>query len=253
MARTPQFSPTVSPLRPVSATHASGGVVAHRKPSRNPVASSVRLRVVQIDHVITSEAELRAVIGHPTPLVCQKLSDRLNDLTRQFVEAAPFVCLATSTPAGDCDVSPRGDTAGFVRILDERTLLVPERPGNKLADTLVNLLSNPHIGMLFLVPGVTDTFRVNGTAVITSDAELLAPSTYNDKAPKLGIVVTIDEAYTQCSKAFIRSNLWNPTTFRNNTEFPTGGQIMALLTGTVDPTTYDTERTARYTRQENFW
>ena len=114
---------------------------------------------------ITDEATLRAIIGgDPQPVVVSKIADHLNDLTRQFIERAPFVCLATAAPDGSCDVSPRGDPAGFVRILDERTLLIPDRPGNRIADSLRNILVNPHVGLLFVIPGVGDTFRVNGRA-----------------------------------------------------------------------------------------
>jgi predicted pyridoxine 5'-phosphate oxidase superfamily flavin-nucleotide-binding protein len=120
--------------------------------------------------LIRSEAELRALIGAPAELTCAKISDRLNPKTRLFIERSPFVCLATSDARGHCDLSPRGDPAGFVRILDERSLLLPERPGNRLADSLRNILANPQIGLLFVVPGVTDTFRVNGRAAITTDA-----------------------------------------------------------------------------------
>ncbi len=130
-----------------------------------------------------------------------KIARRLNDLTRRFVELSPFVCLSTSGADGSCDVTPRGDPPGFVRILDEQTLLLPERPGNRLADAFRNILENPHVGLLFFVPGVTDTFRVNGRAKIVTDEDLLAPSEVEGKVPKLGLLIEIDEAYTQCSKA----------------------------------------------------
>ena len=125
---------------------------------------------------ITNDADLRAIIGSPNDVVVSKISDRLNDLTRQFIERSPFVCVATKMPNGGIDVSPRGDPAGFVRILGERELLIPERPGNRIADTLTNLLADPSIGLIFLIPGVGDSFRVNGRGVITDDQELLAPS-----------------------------------------------------------------------------
>src|SRR3954465_4348318 len=134
---------------------------------------------------IADEAELRELIGTPTAVVASKIAGRLNDLTRQFVERSPFVCVATKMAGGGIDVSPRGDPAGFVRILDDRTLLMPERPGNKLADTLTNLLADPSIGLLFLVPGVGDSFRVNGRATITDDAELLAECEVEGAVPKL--------------------------------------------------------------------
>src|SRR5262245_63916073 len=143
---------------------------------------------------ISDEAELREIIGSPTGVVASKISDRLNALTRQFVERSPFVCVATKLPGGGVDVSPRGDPTGFVRILDDRTLLIPDRPGNRLADTLTNLLADPSIGLLFLIPGVGDSFRVNGRGFVTDDGELLAASEVEGSAPKLGIVVLIEEA-----------------------------------------------------------
>ncbi len=163
--------------------------------------------------VICDEAALRELLGEPLPLVCAKVSDHLTEHTRRFVELAPFVCLATSDELGNCDVSPRGDPTGFVRILDERTLLLPERPGNRLADSLRNMLRNRHVGILFVIPGVDDTFRVNGRATLTTDAALLAPSAVEGKPPRLGILVDIETAYTQCSKAFLRSHLWIRRTF----------------------------------------
>src|SRR5579862_4028975 len=149
---------------------------------------------------IEDEARLREIVGRPTETVEAKLTDHINDLTRQLIERSPFVCVATASADGGLDVSPRGDPAGFVRVLDERTLLLPERPGNRLADTLTNLLADPRIGLLFLIPGVGDTFRVNGTAVLTDDPELLADSAIEGKVPRLGVVVSVLEAYTQCAK-----------------------------------------------------
>jgi uncharacterized protein len=203
---------------------------------------------------IDNEDALRAIIGHPTEIVCAKVTDRLNALTRQFIERAPLVCLATSDATGACDVSPRGDPAGFVRILDDRTLLIPERPGNRLADSLRNILANPHVGLLFVIPGVSDSFRVDGRVTITDDPALLEPSTMEGKPPKLGLLVDIKHAYTQCSKAFLRSHFWDPTRFIDRSELPTNGQIHALLSeGEVDANKYDEERAARYARREGFY
>lgn len=205
-------------------------------------------------NVISDEATLRALIGEPTEILRKKIAPRLNRLTRQFIERAPFVCIATAAPDGSCDVSPRGDPAGFVRILDERTLLVPERPGNKLADTLRNILANPHVGLLFVIPGVGDTFRVNGRATLTNDETLLRPCTVESKPPKLGILVDIDEAYTQCSKAFLRSHLWDPSRFIERAALPSSGEIMAeLVGGDFDGDKYEEERAARYARREGFY
>jgi PPOX class probable FMN-dependent enzyme len=204
--------------------------------------------------VIRTEAELRALIGEPAPLTCAKISDRLNAMTRLFIERSPFVCIATSDPSGSCDLSPRGDPAGFVRILDERTLLVPERPGNRLADSLRNMLANPHVGLLFVVPGVTDTFRVNGRATITVDRELLAPCAVEGKVPQLGILVDIAEAYTQCSKAFLRSRLWDPRLHVDPASMPTGGEVHRAIQGEqFDAEEYDRERSERYRRRVGFY
>lgn len=205
-------------------------------------------------HVIDNEAQLRALIGSPAAQTCAKITDRLNALTRQFIERSPFLCVATSDAQASCDLSPRGDPAGFVRILDERTLLIPERPGNRLADTLRNILANPHIGLLFIVPGVTDTFRVNGRAMLTTDAALLAPCAVEGKAPVLGILVDIDEAYTQCSKALLRSQLWDPQRFADPAAMPTGGQVLRAIQGeTFDAEGYDAERAERYRQRVGFY
>lgn len=204
--------------------------------------------------VITTEAQLRALIGEPAEMTCSKITDRLNAATRLFIERSPFVCIATSDLAGNCDLSPRGDPAGFVRILDERTLLLPERPGNRIADSLRNLLVNPHIGLLFFVPGVTDTFRVNGRATLTVDAELLGPSAVEGKTPSLGILVDVEEAYTQCSKAFLRSHLWDPQRHVDPATMPTAGEIHRAIQGEqFDAERYDRERDERYRRRLGFY
>ncbi|HEY3726780.1 MAG TPA: pyridoxamine 5'-phosphate oxidase family protein [Solirubrobacteraceae bacterium] len=203
---------------------------------------------------IRDEAQLRDIIGSPADQVVVKITDRLNDLTRQFIDASPFLCVATSSPDGGLDVSPRGDPAGFVRVLDERTLLLPDRPGNRIADTLRNLLADSRIALLFLIPGIGDTFRVNGRAVITDDQELLAPSAVDGKVPKLGILVSIEEAYTQCPKALIRSELWNPERHIDRSQLPSSGAIMRSLRDTeFDADGYDRERAQRYARREGLY
>ena len=203
---------------------------------------------------IRDEAALRERLGSPTALVAAKVADRLNHLTRQFVEASPFVCVATARPDGGLDVSPRGDPPGFVRILDERTLLLPECPGNRLADTLTNVLADPRIALLFLIPGVGDTFRVNGRAVVVDDAQLLAPSAVGGKTPRLGILVSIEEAYTQCSKAVIRSELWNPERHVDRSELPSSGEIMrAVADPELDAEEYDRDRAERYARRDGLY
>jgi PPOX class probable FMN-dependent enzyme len=206
------------------------------------------------EYRIETEEQLRDVIGRPAEIVCSKVTDRLNPLTRQYIDRSPFLCIATSDADGNCDLSPRGDPVGFVRVLDDMTLLLPERPGNRIADTLRNVLANPHVGLLFLVPGVTETFRVNGCASLTTDPALLAPCAVEGKVPKLGIVVDIDEAYTQCSKALLRSHLWDAERFLTQADMPTNGEIHRAIHGAdFDADAYDTERAGRYARRERFY
>ncbi len=203
--------------------------------------------------MIGAEDALRSLIGEPSALVQSKIADRLNDLTRQFIERSPFLCLATSAADGSCDVSPKGDPAGFVRILDDRTLLLPDRPGNRLADSLRNVLENPRVALLFVIPGVTDTFRVNGRAEIVTDPELLEFCAVEGKVPKLAMRIEIEQAYTHCSKAFLRSNLWDPERFVDRSELPTPGELLRSVNPEVEPKTYDAEREERYSRREGFY
>ncbi len=201
------------------------------------------------------EAQLREVLGgEPAKLIREKIADRLNPLTRQFIERSPFVVVASGRPDGGLDVSPRGDPAGFVRIVDERTLLLPDRPGNKLADTLTNLLRDDRIALLFLIPGVNDTFRVNGRARIVDDPEVLAGSEVEGKVPKLGILVEVEEAYTQCPKALLRSDLWNPERHIDRSDLPSQGEILrASADPELDVEEYEVARNERYRHREGFY
>jgi uncharacterized protein len=203
--------------------------------------------------MIGAEDALRSVLGKPSDLVRSKINDRLNELTREFVERSPFLCLATSAADGTCDVSPRGDPAGFVRILDEQTLLLPDRPGNRLADSLRNVLENPHVALLFFIPGVSDTFRVNGTATIVDDPELLAQCAVEGKVPKLGLRIDIEQAYTHCPKAFLRAQLWDPERYVDRRELPSAGALLRSVNEQVEPEVYDAERDERYARREGFY
>src|SRR4051812_13188510 len=203
---------------------------------------------------IDAEPELRELIGTPSDLVAGKVADRLNDIFRRYIEESPFVCVATVGPSGDLDLSPRGDPAGFVRILDERTLFIPERPGNRIADTLTNVLATGRIALLFLVPGVGETFRVNGTAELVDEPELLEESVVEGKPPKLGIRVTVEQAYTQCSKALIRSDLWNPERHVDPKAMPTTGQMLkAVSDPSLDVEQYERERLERYRKREGLY
>jgi PPOX class probable FMN-dependent enzyme len=203
---------------------------------------------------IDDEQSLRALIGQPLTLVTTKVIAHLTPATRPFIEKSPFLCLATTDAEGHCDVSPRGDPAGFVRILDDRTLLIPERPGNRIADSLTNILRCPRVGLLFIVPGVGDTLRVNGRATLTTDAELLAPCAVEGKAPRLGILVDIEQAYTHCSKAFLRSHFWDPSRFVERSALPSSGELFKCIHGeSFDAAEYDRARDERYARREGFY
>jgi uncharacterized protein len=203
---------------------------------------------------ITDEAELRALIGgHPQESTVAKIADRLTDVTRRFIDASPFVCVATASADGGLDVSPKGDPAGFVRVLDERTLLLPDRPGNRIADTFRNLMTDDRIALLFLIPGVGDTFRVNGRAIITDAAELLEPCAVKGRVPSVGILVTVQEAYTHCPKAIIRSELWNPERHVERSALPTQGEVVQSLHEEFDGEGYDRDRAGRYERGEGLY
>ncbi|MFN8050654.1 MAG: pyridoxamine 5'-phosphate oxidase family protein [Acidimicrobiales bacterium] len=188
---------------------------------------------------VTTIEQLEALYGEPVPASITKELDHLIDETRAYIEASPFVLVASAGPGG-LDCSPRGDPAGFVRVRDERTLLMPDRRGNNRLDTLHNLVVDPRIALLFLIPGLGTTLRVNGTAVLTDDEELRQSFAMGDKLPTTVIVVTIESVFTQCPKALIRSNIWDPETFRDAADLPSVGQIMSAITaGEFDGKAYD--------------
>jgi PPOX class probable FMN-dependent enzyme len=188
---------------------------------------------------IRTVAELEALYDSPVPMSITKEIDHLTDLHRAYVEASPFVLIATSGPGG-LDCSPRGDPPGFVRVADEHTLLMPDRRGNNRLDTLRNLVVDPRIGLLFLVPGVGVTLRVNGTAELSTDLELRQSFAVGDKLPTVVIMVTTTAVYTQCPKALIRSQLWDAARHRDASELPSVGEIMEAITlGALDGKAYD--------------
>jgi len=158
--------------------------------------------------VLTSEHELRTLIGVPGPRSVKKERRSLDEHDRAFIAQSPFLLLASSNADGQCDVSPKGDAPGFVQILDDRRLVIPERPGNKRLDGMLNLLANPHIGLIFLVPGREETLRVNGKAWITRDPQLLQRCIAQNKMPLVAIGVEVEQCFLHCPKAFIRSRLW---------------------------------------------
>lgn len=158
--------------------------------------------------VVTAEAELRLLYGEPSEIARRKDIGKLDAHCRAFIAHAPFVLIATAGADGRCDVSPKGDAPGFVHVLDDRHLAIPDRPGNRRLDGYANVLANPHVGLIFLVPGREDTLRVNGRAWITRDPELLARLTARGKTPQTAIGVEVEESFMHCAKAFKRSQLW---------------------------------------------
>lgn len=160
--------------------------------------------------VIETREQLRSVLPEPSPLVIRKVLTQLDKHCVVFIQRAPFVLIGSADANGHVDVSPKGDPIGFVRILDNRTLAIPERPGNNRADTLENIIQNPQVGLIFLIPGKTETLRVSGVATLVKDRNLLETMAIRDRNPRLAIVVHVREAFFHCSKCMIRSKLWQP-------------------------------------------
>ncbi|MGF1608562.1 MAG: pyridoxamine 5'-phosphate oxidase family protein [Kiloniellales bacterium] len=179
------------------------------------------------DARLNTSEQLRALYGEPGDLVRRKELPALDKHCRAFIAASPFLVIATADAKGRADASPRGDGPGFVAIVDERTLLIPDRPGNKRLDSLRNILENPNVGLIFFVPGMNETLRVNGRAEVTTDRALLEPLAVNGRVPLSGILVRIEEAYLHCAKALIRSKLWDPAVQIDRKSFPTLGRMIA--------------------------
>ena len=165
-------------------------------------------------HRITTVEQLDALLGTPNPLTPKKLLTKLDGQAIDFIRRSPFLALGTADADGNQDVSPKGDPAGFVAVIDETTLLIPERKGNKLKFGYRNILANPHVGLLFMVPNTDETLRVNGTAELTADPEVLAKLTARGAPALLAIRVTVKECFFHCAKAFIRSALWKPESWQ---------------------------------------
>ncbi|WP_438498143.1 pyridoxamine 5'-phosphate oxidase family protein [Paenibacillus sp. IHBB 3054] len=176
---------------------------------------------------IKSEEELRAILGYPSELVKNKAIDALDEHCRQFISKSPLLIMATSDGEGLCDVSPRGDLPGFVLVLDDKHLVIPERPGNRRMDSLRNILSNPNAGLIFLIPGLEETLRVNGHAYIVRDEDLLVRMESHGRTPLVGIVIEVEECYMHCAKSLKRSSLWNPDSWIAKAELPNVAQMIS--------------------------
>jgi uncharacterized protein len=169
---------------------------------------------------VNSVTELRAILGTPSERAVRKQLAALDVHCRAFIARSPFVVLSTASASGICDASPKGDLPGFVQVVDDHTLVIPDRPGNRRADSLSNILDNPHVGLLFLIPGMDETLRVNGSASIVRDEALLDRMSVDGRRPQLGIVVHVEECYLHCAKAFLRSKLWDPAQHMPRNEMP---------------------------------
>ena len=178
--------------------------------------------------VITSESELRVLLGEPAPRVASKDRTSLDDYDRLWLAHSPFCLVATSHADGTCDVSPKGDPPGFTVVIDDTTIAIPERPGNRRADGFRNILSDPHIGLIYLVPGRTDTLRINGTASLVRDAPFFDRMIVKGHRPLIAVVVRVEQIFYHCSKAFLRSNLWQPESWQSSS-LPSRAEIAHRL------------------------
>jgi uncharacterized protein len=181
------------------------------------------------DHLVTTLEQLEALYDKPFGASVVKEIDRVNEHYRAFIEAAPFFALATNGPDG-LDCSPRGDPPGFVRVQDEKTLLIPDRRGNNRIDSLRNLIHDPRVSLLFLIPGCGETIRIVGRAFISTDPDLCASFVFNDKTPRSVIVVAVERVFYQCAKAIVRSKLWDPAIQIDRKTLPSAGTILGGIT-----------------------
>lgn len=176
---------------------------------------------------ICTEDELRSMMGFPSELVKNKTISTIDYHCRDFISKSPFLVLSTSDKEGYCDVSPRGDLPGFVQVLNENQLVIPERPGNKRMDSMRNILSNPRVGLIFFIPGLGETLRVNGQATLIKDPEILESMAVKGKAPLVGIAVEVEECFIHCAKSFIRSGLWDPSSWQEKGLLPSVASIIS--------------------------
>jgi hypothetical protein len=191
---------------------------------------------------LTSEQELRQLIGGPSELAVRKQLASLDDHCRAFIAHSPFLLMATADAAGRCDVSPKGDAPGFVRVLDDRRLVIPDRPGNRRLDGMRNILANPHVGLIFLVPGKEETLRVNGRAWLIRDAAILESLSVADKRPLLAVGVGVEEVFLHCAKAFKRSQLWSTAHWPDRTALPSLARMVWDQTKPAGKTADELER-----------
>lgn len=192
------------------------------------------MTTVSFTNEVTEESELREIFGWPSERASNKQMDRLDHHCRAIIGKSPFILLGTSNSSGRCDVSPKGDYPGFVRVLDDKTVAIPDLPGNNRLDTLANMLDNPQVGLIFMIPGMNETLRINGKVRLIRDADLLESMSYEGKLPRLAIVVDVEEVFTHCPKAFMRSKLWSDENRIERSELPSFAEILRDQAGLVD-------------------
>jgi PPOX class probable FMN-dependent enzyme len=188
------------------------------------------------ENVIATHDALRELMGAASQGAIDKQLTYIDPHSQNFIEHSPFLCIATTDDAGRVDVSPKGDPPGFVKVLNEKTLLIPERPGNRRLDGFENVLRNPQIGLIFLVPGRDETLRVNGKAMLVTDPALLETMTWRNKVPLMATAVEVEEVFSHCGKAFIRSKMWKPEEWGDVSDIATFGKILLDQTKAADTT-----------------
>lgn len=192
----------------------------------------------QFKEILTSEDQIREILGYPSELVKRKVINRIDKHCLNFISLSPLLFLSTADDKGNCDVSPRGDAPGSVLVLDDNHFVIPERPGNRRIDTLKNILLNPKIGILFIIPGLGETLRINGQAFVIKDEEILKKMKAHEKMPVLGIGVQVEECFIHCAKAFIRSKVWDYDSWQKKDSLPS---ISSILTDHLNSSEYTKE------------
>ena len=200
-------------------------------------------------NTVTDSEHLRTLYGEPSELAMRKTLTQLDEHCRNFIAASPFLVIGSSRSNGAADVSPRGDAPGFVAVLDDKTLLLPDRAGNRRVDTLSNVVDNPNVGLIFFVPGMNETLRINGVAEITTDAALLEPLVVKGKAPVSGLLIHVQEAFLHCAKALIRSRLWDSSRHIERKSFPSLGRMLADQIAGLDAAAADDTIQESYTKR----
>lgn len=200
------------------------------------------MTILPFRHIVTDMQELRTIVGEPSELACRKQVAALDAHCRAFIAQSPFLLLATASGAGRCDVSPKGDGPGFVLVLDDRRLVIPDRPGNRRLDGMRNLVENPHVGVLFIIPGKEETLRVNGRGWIVRDPDLLERMAVQGKRPELAVGVEVEECFLHCAKAFKRSRLWRADQWPDLSELPSAARMLLDHAQPADMTLAQMER-----------